>query len=591
MSTTTVALYARVSSEQQAQTHTIDSQLAALRERIAQDRQHLLPEHEFIDRGYSGSTLLRPALERLRDAVAAGEIERLYVHSPDRLARKYAYQVMLVDECQRAGVTIVFLNRALDQSPEDELLLQVQGMIAEYERAKMLERSRRGKRHRAQQGEVNVLSGAPYGYRYVSVAEGGGQARYEIDPQQAQVIRRIFDWVGRERLSLNDVCRRLKSEAIASPRGKSWWDRTTVWGLLKNPAYRGQAAFGKTHADTLRHRLREQRGRTMTPRSGRSTYDVPASQWLTIPVPSLVSEALFDAVQVQLEENRQRARSGQRGVRYLLQGLLVCACCGYAYYGKAISPSARKHHTRNYAYYRCIGNDAYRFGGHRLCQNKQLRTDRLEQAVWGEVCRLLEDPRRVAGEYQRRLDAVQAPPGQADAAVLERQMAKVQQGIARLIDGYAEGYLDKTEAEPRIRRFKERLHTLEVQAEQARTQARLEANLQLVIGRLEEFSAQVSDGLEQLDWHGRRDLIRTLVKRVEIEPERVRVVFRVDEDSPPPGQGSVLQRCCRSAQAHSSKGVSTWKRNLIHKQLHAWQAALVPVGSSDAGQFHQVTCG
>jgi site-specific DNA recombinase len=148
MSTTTVALYARVSSEQQAQTHTIDSQLAALRERIAQDGQHLLPEHEFIDRGYSGSTLLRPALERLRDAVAAGEIEQLYVHSPDRLARKYAYQVMLVDECQRAGVTIVFLNRALDHSPEDELLLQVQGMIAEYERAKMLERSRRGKRHK-----------------------------------------------------------------------------------------------------------------------------------------------------------------------------------------------------------------------------------------------------------------------------------------------------------------------------------------------------------------------------------------------------------------------------------------------------------
>jgi len=144
MSLRQVALYARVSSESQAQARTIQSQLAALHDRIAQDGGALIPEHEFVDEGYSGSTLIRPALERLRDAVAAGEVQRLYVHSPDRLARKYAYQVMLVDELQRAGVELVFLNRELGQSPEDELLLQVQGMIAEYERAKMLERSRRG---------------------------------------------------------------------------------------------------------------------------------------------------------------------------------------------------------------------------------------------------------------------------------------------------------------------------------------------------------------------------------------------------------------------------------------------------------------
>jgi site-specific DNA recombinase len=146
-------------------------------------------------------------------------------------------------------------------------------------------------------------------------------------------------------------------------------------------------------------------------------------------------------------------RTRQYGPRYLLQGLVVCACCGYAYYGKINTPSTVR--PRQYAYYRCSGNDAYRFGGQRLCHNKEIRTDRLEQAVWEEVCRLLEDPHRVAHEYQRRLDAVQVRPGEADAAVLERQAAKLRQGIARLIDGYAEGYLDKTEAEPRIRRFKD----------------------------------------------------------------------------------------------------------------------------------------
>ena len=543
MSTVTAALYARVSSDQQAQAQTIDSQLAALRERSAKDAVILNPAHEFIDAGYSGSTLIRPALEQLRDVVAAGEVERVYIYAPDRLARKYAYQVMLIDEFQRAGVRLIFLNRELGQSPEDELLLQMQGMIAEYERAQILERSRRGKRHKAQQGSVNVLGGAPYGYRYITIAEGGGEARYEVVDEQAQVVRQIFNWVGRARLSMSEVTRRLRAAAIPSPSGKTWWDRTTVWDILKNPAYKGQAAFGKTRAGELRPRLRAQRGRSLQPREARSSYDVPPDQWLPIAVPALVDGAVFEAVQAQLEENRRRARTGKRGAKYLLQGLLVCHCCGYSYYGKPISPSARKGNPRSYAYYRCIGSDGYRFGGQRLCDNQQVRTDRLEQAVWYEVCALLEDPQRLAAEYQRRLDALQAAPDDADAAVVEKQIAKLRQGITRLIDGYAEGYLDKTETEPRIRRFKERLQTLEAQAEQHRTQAQQQSDLQLVIGRVEEFSAKVKDGLEQLDWLGCRELIRTLVNRVEIDRERINVVFRVGESTFPGGSDPFLQLC------------------------------------------------
>lgn len=436
MTTPAVALYARVSSEQQTQAKTIDSQLAALRERIAHDGVVLNPDHAFIDAGYSGSTLIRPALERLRDAVANGEVERVYVYAPDRLARKYAYQVMLVDEFQRAGVDLVFFNRELGQSPEDELLLQMQGMIAEYQRAQMLERSRRGKRHKARQGSVNVLCGAPYGYRYITRTEGGGAARYEIDEAAAAVVRQIFDGVGRERLSIGEVQRRLMAASTPSPAGKRGWDRSTIWGILKNPAYKGQAAFGKTRAGELRPRLRAQRGCALQPRRARSTYDVPADEWQSITVPALVSEALFDAVHVQLDDNRRRARTGQRGAKYLLQGLLVCRCCGYAFYGKPLSPSARKNRPRAYAYYRCIGNDGYRFGGQRLCDNKQLRTDRLEQAVWAEVCRLLDNPNRLAEEYQRRLAAVQASPGEAEVHQVNQQIAKLRQGIVRLIDGY-----------------------------------------------------------------------------------------------------------------------------------------------------------
>jgi len=567
MSDLQAALYARVSSEQQSQAQTIQSQVTALRARIEADGLRHVAEHEFVDDGYSGSTLIRPALERLRDALASGQVDRVYVHSPDRLARKYAYQVLLIDEWQRAGIEIVFLNRALGTSPEDELLLQVQGMIAEYERAKILERSRRGKRHKAQVGAVSVLSGAPYGYRYITVAEGGGQARYEICEDEAQVVRQVFAWVGRERLSIGEACRRLRAAGVATRSGKTWWDRTSVWDMLKNPAYRGQAAFGKTRSGALQPRLRAQRGHPLQPRRAQSTQDVPAAEWLMIPVPALVSEALFDAVQEQLEENRRRARTQQRGARYLLQGLVVCACCGYAYYGKAISPRARKGHRRDYAYYRCIGTDAYRFGGQRVCSNTQVRTDRLEQAVWQQISQLLQAPERLVHEYERRLHVAEHPPAAPNSGALDKQIGKLRQGISRLIDSYSEGYLDKGEFEPRIQRFKARLKILQAQAAQQRDERQRQAELQLIIGRLEEFAAKVSAGLERLDWSERRALIRTLVKRIEIDREHVNVVFRVEGTIGGPETGPFLQHCRRGDSATAGRRVRLWSSRTAATRL------------------------
>src|SRR6186997_627438 len=192
MNPTQVAIYARVSSEQQAETHTIASQVAALRERVAADGLAVSEAMQFLDEGYSGATLVRPALERLRDVIAAGSFDRLYVHSPDRLARKYPYQVLLVEELQRHGVELVFLNHDVGRTPEENLLLQVQGMMAEYERAKILERSRRGKRHAAHTGQVSVLSTAPYGYRYLPPTDREEAGRFEILPEEARVVRQLF---------------------------------------------------------------------------------------------------------------------------------------------------------------------------------------------------------------------------------------------------------------------------------------------------------------------------------------------------------------------------------------------------------------
>src|SRR4051812_27828752 len=219
-----VAIYARVSSEHQAGEDTIASQIAALEARLSADGLVVPAVQRFADDGYSGSTLARPALEQLRDLAAADGLDRVYVHAPDRLARRYAYQVLLVDELRRAGVEIVFLNRQIGTSAEDDLLLQVQGMVAEYERAKILERSRRGKRHAARRGSVNVLAGAPYGYRYLGKHDGGGAARYEILAEQARVVQQVFDWVGRDRVSIGEVCRRLRQQGCPTSCGKPAWD-------------------------------------------------------------------------------------------------------------------------------------------------------------------------------------------------------------------------------------------------------------------------------------------------------------------------------------------------------------------------------
>ncbi len=528
MSEIQAAIYARVSSEQQAEAKTVASQVSALQARVAADGLPLPPEVQFIDEGYSGATLVRPGLEQLRDLAAAGGVDRLYVHSPDRLARKYAYQVLLLEEFQRAGVEVIFLNRAAGETPEDVLLLQVQGMVAEYERAKILERSRRGKRHAAHAGVVSVLSAAPYGYRYIGKAEGGGVAHYEIVLEEARVVRQVFAWVGQERVTIGEVCRRLTRAGAQTRTGKTVWDRTTVWGMLKNPAYMGAAAFGKTRVGALAPRLRAQRGRSLQPRRAVSSTDVPREEWISVAVPPLVDAALFAVVQEQLQENQRHARQRQRGARYLLQGLVSCARCGYGYYGKAVSVRAAKGQPRAYAYYRCIGTDAYRFGGERVCANTQVRTDLLDAAVWAEVRSLLEQPQRLADEYRRRLQ--EPPPQAADRAATEAQLQKLRQGLARLIDSYTEGLIEKGEFAPRIGRVRQRIAALEEQARQLADEAAVRHELRRIVGQLEDFAAQVQGSLATADWATRRALIRTLVKRVEVDREQVNVVFRVGTD-------------------------------------------------------------
>lgn len=535
-----VAVYARVSSDQQAEAGTVASQVAALKERVKSDGLELDESCCFVDEGYSGASLVRPGLEGLRDAASAGMLDRVYVHAPDRLARKYAYQVLLVDELQRCGVELVFLtNQSLGATPEERLLLQVQGMVAEYERAKILERSRRGKLHAARAGSVSVFSSAPFGYRYVQRQEGAGQARYEIDFERAPIIRQIFEWVGLERASTAEVCRRLGTQGVATVRGKKYWSRATLWALLRNPAYKGAAAFGKTRRGEARPALRPQRGVRGLP--AYSTQRVSPEEWVSIEVPALVSPALFESVQEQLEENRRRRRQQRRGASHLLQGLTVCQDCGYAYC--RMRASGRDY---TYGYYRCTATDPHRFGGERVCRSKPVRSDLLEQAVWEDVAKLLRSPRRIEAEYRRRLKNRTPQTARAEQ---KAAIQKLERSIGRLVDAYSEGHLEKAEFEPRIKHAHERLRQMKDAHQVSAAQEADERELALVIGRLQEFATRVKKGLRTCTWSVRRDIIRALVRRIEIGGKSVRVVYRVSPDSsavgPSRGQHPNSQHCCR----------------------------------------------
>lgn len=524
----TVSLYARVSSGKQAQENTIASQVAALERQISVDGYELLREYKFIDNGYSGSNLVRPNLEKLRDRVAEGKIDKIYIHSPDRLSRKYAYQMILLEEFQKAGAEAVFFNYEINDNPESQLLLQMQGMIAEYERVKIMERSRRGKIYAANKGCVSVMGGAPYGYRYIDKCTGVGQALFEINEEEADVVRKVFLWVGRERASIGEVCRRLNTMSIITRTGKKCWDRSVIWGMLKNPAYKGQAAFGKTKVGVKLQHIRPQRHSCEQPKDNYSIYPVEKANWIYVKVPNIVNEDVFDIVQEQLAENRKIARTRERGAKYLLQGLIVCKCCRYAYYGSPVR-NKRGEKVDHYAYYRCIGRDSYRFGGNKICDNKHIRTDALETAVWEEVKHLLKNPNRILEEYKRRLSEFKKSSWDKKSDLLEKQENKLQRGIARLIDSYAQEYISQEEFEPRVKAMKQSLKAIEEEKKRIFDQKKLKQELTLVVTNLEDFSSNITSNLDNADWITKRDIIRTLVKRIEINLENVNVVFRVKE--------------------------------------------------------------
>ena len=569
------AIYARVSSAQQREARTIASQTVALVDFATTLELEVPKAWVFEDDGYSGATLERPGLERVRDLAAEGQIEAVLVYAPDRLSRKYAYQVLLIEEFARHGVETHFVKAPSSATAEDQLLVQFQGMIAEYERAQILERSRRGKRHRAHAGEISVLSGAPYGYRYRRKTDEA-PAAYEVIEAEARVVRDVYEHYTVTGWSIGAITRWLNGEGIATRKAGARWERSTVWAMLRNPAYRGTACFGKTRVAARQRVTRPLRLKGGIASRDSAHHERPRDEWIEIPVPALIDEPTFARAQELLQENKVRAR--RRTIEpSLVQGLVSCRKCGYA-----LSRTSTRSSARKISYYRCIGSDAWRHLGGPRCDNRPMRQDLLDQIVWTEVMRLLEDPALIQQELDRRLAAAQAAdPMKTRTQTVERDLARVRKSIERLLTAYQEDLVSLEQLRDRMPQLRQRDQTLQRELDAIAAQTRDRAAYLRLAETLSAFLARLRDAADTLDITERQRIVRLVVKEVLVDEETIVIRHSVPVPSGPPSGGSgPPTREADDAADHRSYLLRTGREGSLSSEGSAAPPRAPPFGRS-----------
>ena len=521
------ALYARVSTDMQEKEQTIQSQLAAITQYAEEHGLRTTPALTYSDDGFSGSHLDRPALDELRDHAREGRFDVVVVLCPDRLARRYAYQVLLIEELNRAEVEVHFCERPITDSPDDQLLLQIQGAIAEYERAKILERSRRGRLYRARMGELTPGE-LPYGYQRTP-KRYGGDGRIRIHEEEVALVRQIFEWYDEEGATLHTVAAKLTASEWETRAGKNEWSASAVGRILRCEWYIGRAYYNRTKC-TRNPRSVSEIPSKRAPRFIRSKR--PRAEWIEVAVPSIIDEDLFRRAQTRLSENRRfaRRRLKQEGV-FLLRGLLKCGLCGHAY----IAMTERKRYKGTeslYHYYLCNQRQSRPPGGIR-CPNERLRAMGANEAVWTTVRDLLLDSDALAKELSDWLERATTVGPEEDGR-LQKAEARLQELIRqrdRLTDAYQTGALPLEVFRMRIEAIEEgRLTTQHALAELRAQQ------LETEVARHRAASAKqavevLRPTLLNADFDTQQTILRLLVERVVVRGQHLEIHLAVPVSS------------------------------------------------------------
>ena len=537
-----VAIYARVSTEAQEARGTIGSQLAALRERVAANGDELVAE--FVDDGYSGARLDRPGLDALRDAAEAGRIDAVWCLSPDRLARAYAYQVVILDEFARHQVPVCFTDAPPLDDPQARLLVQVQGVIAEYERAKFAERERRGKMFRARSGEV-LSRKVPYGYRRVPRSEIG-PAHVVVHDGEAAVVRRVFDdfLAG---VSIRRIAIALSADGVPSPDGKAQWVLATIGRLLRNEAYVGRLFWNRTHT-TYDHQL----GRNRQTRR-------PRSEWITIAIPAIINDDTFEAAQQAARNNTAFSLRRTEPDTFLLRRLVRCGHCGVKL---AAHRAFREYGMARY--YACPHRDPVRAGGaERTCGQRRIRADELDNFVFDQVAQLLARPEILAAGEASVAAQTPAPDDELVAAQLgrlDRRIDAADTERRRLADLYQADVIDQTEMARRAADLQARRCRLDQERQTLIEQRSQLAEHNRLSQHITAFAERALAGLANMDFERRQQLLRLVLEDVRIDGWQIELRLRIPLDQDPPDDPSTSTANIAShRQRRSPRGTKTAK--------------------------------
>ncbi len=511
------ALYARVSTERQERYQTIDSQLAVLRAWAATSGHDLAEEHVFRDEGYSGSRLDRPGLDALRDAVRDGAVQLAAVLTPDRLARKYAYQVLLLEEFRRAGVEVAFLQHPISDDPNDQLLLQIQGAIAEYERAVLGERFRRGKLQRARDGHYQG-GRAPYGYRYVP-RQDTVPGHLVVDEQEAELVRTLYGWLTDERMTIRQILKRLNFGPHHPRSGRRPWSPSLVHHVLADPVYTG-TAYANRYSFVPPRKPRRLRG----PRTGEATCRQlkPREQWIAIPVPAIIDAQIWDRAQSQLARNAVLSFRNNSKHSYLLRCLLTCESCGLAMFGRTYGVTTGQPERR---YYRCHGKDCILTARPTACPSRSVSAEPIETAVWNHVAGLLADPEQLLAQFDHLAATAEAGTARDQAAEqqLRARVDRVTRADKRLLDAYQAGAVSLAELSERRQHLAEERQALERQQEERvrLRQQRLQA--EVVRTSLAAFCTRIRSRLNEATLAEKQAILQLVIERVIVGDGRLEI--------------------------------------------------------------------
>jgi site-specific DNA recombinase len=514
-----VALYARVSTTRQQQHQTIEQQLSRLRAYVATHPDwYVADEHIYRDDGYSGATLKRPGRDRLRDRVAVAAVECVLITAPDRLARNYVHQMLLVDELTQRGCRVEFVERPMSDDPHDQLLLQIRSAVAEYERTLIAERMRRGRQAKLRSGQLLPWTRAPYGY-LLDPDRPRDPSRVRLDPVQAAVVEQMFAWYTDpgQTPSLYQVAKRLSEAQIPTPRGGTRWNVASVRGILRSPIYMGVAYSGRTRPAPARRR----KSALQPVGPGQSQQPAPAEEWIAVPVPALISEETFEAAQHRLDRNVQMARRNNTTYEYLLRGLVSCGQCRLTCGGRTLHPG--------YHYYVCRGRtDSLRLALGERCTVRYAPAQALDELVWQDLCRVLREPALITHELARAQMGEWLPQAlHARRQTLRDVLAQLERQQARLLDLYLAEVIEREECERRRKEVAQSQHGFMQQLRQLDAQAQQHVNVAALAQGIEAFGQRMQPTLDKLTFAQRRQLVELLIDRVIVNDAQVEIRYVV----------------------------------------------------------------